>query len=72
MSPLLIDCGDRATVARAIKVGDTVRTHDRAYIGTVLEVRSYTGMSDKLIVRLNPPHYGQSLLAVELWERCSS
>jgi hypothetical protein len=54
---------------RPIQVGDQVRTRDHQHTGTVSAIRTYTGMGDKLYVRLCPPHHGQLLLAVELWQR---
>jgi hypothetical protein len=52
-----------------IKVGDTVRTGDGEHTGTVLEIESYTGQGNKLIVHLHPPHSGQLKLAIELWQK---
>lgn len=54
----------------AIKIGDRVRTLDRQESGTVIEVCTYSGLGDKLHVRLDPPHCGHLLLAIELWELC--
>ena len=56
-------------MARPIRIGDRVRTREHEHTGKVLAVKTYTGMGDKLLVQLHHPHFGQLLLAVELWER---
>jgi hypothetical protein len=54
---------------RPIRIGDKVRTLDRLHSGKVTEIHTYTGMGNKLLVQLQSPHFGQLLLAVELWAR---
>jgi hypothetical protein len=56
-------------MARPIQIGDQVRTLDRQETGTVMEIRTYAGMGDKLLVQLDSPHEGTVLLAVELWQQ---
>ena len=56
-------------MAKPIQIGDQVRTLEHLHSGKVAEIRTYTGMGDKLLVQLSPPHHGTVLLAVELWQR---
>jgi hypothetical protein len=56
-------------MAKPIRIGDKVRTRDHEHAGKVVAIRTYTNLGDKLLVQLDPPHFGQEKLAVELWER---
>jgi hypothetical protein len=51
-----------------IKIGDPVHSLDHLHTGTVTGIKTYVGMDEKLVVELNPPHYGTLLLAASLWQ----
>jgi hypothetical protein len=42
-----------------IKIGDPVHSLDHLHTGTVTGIKTYVGMDEKLVVELNPPHYGE-------------
>lgn len=51
-----------------IKIGDLVHSLDHLHAGIVTGIKTYVGMSEKLVVELNPPHYGELELAASLWQ----
>jgi hypothetical protein len=51
-----------------IKIGDPVHSLDHLHTGTAIGIKTYVGMDEKLVVELNPPHYGELELAASLWQ----